>query len=169
MFRPVKILCDFPDPTAARSAALRAVAAHRKAQRMVPHEGGASRPDNKEWSFAAHLQARGVGHCRVVGGRHRGGHVRAHVHDLIAMATNEVRAAADDPDLRSLPVGAVYLTMFLRDARQRDLNGIGTNILCRIIDRSVGPTTGRCTRALSRGKDECVSSGTQHRRARTGR
>jgi hypothetical protein len=61
------------------------------------------------------------------------------VQRFIAIATDAARGAADDPDLQSLPIGAVYLTIFLRDARQRDLNGIGTNNLCRIIDRSVGP------------------------------
>lgn len=34
-FRPVEILCDFPDRTAARSAALRAIAAHRKAETLA--------------------------------------------------------------------------------------------------------------------------------------
>ena len=34
-FRPVEILCDFPDRTAARGAALRAIAAHRKTENDV--------------------------------------------------------------------------------------------------------------------------------------
>jgi hypothetical protein len=66
-------------------------------------------------------------------------YLRVHARDLIATATKEARMAADDPDLLSLPIGAVYMTIFLRDMRQRDLNGIGTNTLCRIIDRPVGP------------------------------
>jgi hypothetical protein len=66
-------------------------------------------------------------------------YLRAHARDLIATAIKESRTAADEPDLRSLPIGAVYMTIFLRDMRQRGLGGIGTNTLCRIIDRPVGP------------------------------
>jgi hypothetical protein len=35
--------------------------------------------------------------------------------------------------------GVLFERCRLRYGRQRDLNGIGTNTLCRIIDRSIGP------------------------------
>jgi len=66
-------------------------------------------------------------------------YVRSYVDDLITTSAKHARAATSDPDLRSLPIGAIYLTVFLRDGRQRYLNGLGTNTLCRIIDRVVGP------------------------------
>ena len=65
--------------------------------------------------------------------------VRSHVRDLISFATAEARAVAVDDDLRSLPIGAAYLDVFKRDARQRDLIGLGSNLLCRIIERPIGP------------------------------
>jgi hypothetical protein len=34
-FRPAELLCDFPDRTAARSAALQAIAAHKKAETLA--------------------------------------------------------------------------------------------------------------------------------------
>lgn len=65
-------------------------------------------------------------------------YVRANAHDLVKVAIDFARDRLPDNHLRSLPIGFLDLTFLLLDARQRDIHGIGSNVLGRIIERRLG-------------------------------
>ncbi|HEY2322455.1 MAG TPA: hypothetical protein VGJ82_06270, partial [Thermoanaerobaculia bacterium] len=64
--------------------------------------------------------------------------VRAEIRGLIGAAADISRRAGEDRDIQTLPIGAIYVDVFLHDLRRRGLSGLGHNMLCRIVERARG-------------------------------
>jgi hypothetical protein len=65
-------------------------------------------------------------------------YIRSEIRPLVATAVALARQASTDVDIQKLPIGATYVDVFLRDVRRRDFYGLGSNRLCRIVERAKG-------------------------------